>query len=154
MPKSSHRGLWFHMEVCMQGIYLIQNEIDGKMYIGQAEDIGLRWSSHLSLLQSGKHPSKYLQQAVNKYGIENFSFTVICECEKEKLNELEQYYIYCLETTDPRVGYNRQYGGTSNRPCADTRRLMSEAHKGKKHSEETKRKIGASHKGMKYKKRK
>ena len=72
------------------GIYMIQNNIDGKMYVGQAEDIGLRWSSHLSLLQSGKHPSKYLQQAVNKYGIENFSFTVLCECEKEMLNEMEQ----------------------------------------------------------------
>lgn len=132
------------------GIYMIQNNIDGKIYIGQAEDIGLRWSSHLSLLQSGKHPSKYLQQAVNKYGIENFSFTVLCECEKEKLNELEQYYIYCLESTDQRVGYNRQYGGTSNRPCKATRELMSKAHKGKKHSQQTKDKIGKAHLGMKY----
>ena len=61
------------------GIYMIQNEIDGKIYIGQAEDIGLRWSSHLSLLQSGKHPSKYLQQAVNKYCIEIFSFILLCD---------------------------------------------------------------------------
>ena len=133
---------------------MIKNNLDRTKYVGQAEDIGLRWSSHLYLLQSGKHQSKYLQQAVNKYGIENFSFTVLCECEKEKLNELEQYYIYCLETTDQRVGYNRQYGGTSNRPCKATRELMSKAHKGKKHSEETKRKIGESHRGMKYNKRK
>lgn len=135
------------------GIYLIQNIVDNKIYIGQAEDIGLRWSTHLSLLQAGKHPSKYLQQAVDEYGLENFTFTILCECSKEKLNELEQYYIYCLGTTYPEIGYNRQYGGKSNRPCADTRRLMSEAHKGKKHSEETKRKIGESHKGMKYKKK-
>lgn len=135
------------------GIYLIQNIVDNKIYIGQAEDIGLRWSTHLSLLQAGKHPSKYLQQAVDEYGLENFTFTILCECSKEKLNELEQYYIYCLDTTYPEIGYNRQYGGKSNRPCADTRRLMSEAHKGKKHSEETKRKIGESHKGMKYKKK-
>ena len=57
----------------MCGIYLIQNIIDGKIYIGQAVDIGLRWSSHLSLLQAGKHPSKYLQEAVNKFGIDNFT---------------------------------------------------------------------------------
>lgn len=135
------------------GIYLIQNIVDNKIYIGQAEDIGLRWSTHLSLLQAGKHPSKYLQQAVDEYGLENFTFTILCECSKEKLNELEQYYIFCLDATIPEVGYNRQYGGTTNRPCEATRRLMSEAHKGKKHSEETKRKIGASHKGMKYKKK-
>ena len=69
----------------MQGIYMIQNEIDGKMYVGQAEDIGLRWSTHLSLLQSGKHPSKYLQEAVDQFGIENFSFTILCECVESKL---------------------------------------------------------------------
>lgn len=135
------------------GIYMIMNEIDNKIYIGQAEDIGLRWSSHLSMLKSGKHPSKYLQQAVNEFGIENFIFTILCECEKEKLNELEQYYIFCFSSTDPAVGYNRQFGGQSNRPSMQTRKLMSEAHKGKKHSNETKKKIGDGHRGMKYKKR-
>ena len=98
----------------MCGIYLIQNIIDGKIYIGQAVDIGLRWSSHLSLLQAGKHPSKYLQEAVDKFGIDNFTFTILCECEENQLDTLEQYYIFCLESTDQRVGYNRQYGGTSN----------------------------------------
>lgn len=143
------------MEVyVMQGIYLIQNVIDGRMYVGQAEDIGMRWSTHISLLQNNKHHSRYLQEAVNKYGIENFNFTILCECEKSKLHEMEQYFIYCLETTDPKVGYNRQYGGQSNRPCKATRELMSKAHRGKKHSEETKRKIGEAHRGMKYKKRK
>lgn len=137
----------------MCGIYLIQNIIDGKIYIGQAVDIGLRWSSHISLLQAGKHPSKYLQEAVDKFGIDNFTFTILCECEENQLDTLEQYYIFCLESTDQRVGYNRQYGGTSNRPCKATRELMSKAHKGKKHSEETKRKIGESHRGMKYKKK-
>lgn len=136
------------------GIYMIINEMDDKIYIGQAEDIGLRWSSHLSLLKSRKHPSKYLQQAVDEYGIENFSFTVLCECEKEKLNEMEQYYIYCFDSVNPEVGYNRQYGGQTNRPSKQTKKLMSEAHKGRKHSEETKRKIGDSHRGMKYNKKK
>lgn len=136
------------------GIYMIINEIDDKIYIGQAEDIGLRWSSHLSLLKSGKHPSKYLQQAVDEFGIENFSFIVLCECEKEKLNEMEQYYIYCFDSIDSAAGYNRQYGGQTNRPSKQTKKLMSEAHKGRKHSEETKRKIGNSHRGMKYNKKK
>lgn len=126
------------------GIYMIQNVVNNKIYIGQAEDIGLRWSYHMSLLKQGKHPSVYLQQAVTKYGIENFSFTIIEECLEEELNTLEQYYIFCLETTDRRVGYNRQYGGQTNRPCRETRDKMAKAHLGKKHSEETKRKIAES----------
>ena len=125
----------------MSGIYMIQNLLDGKIYIGQAEDIGLRWSYHINQLKAGKHPSKYLQEAVNAVGIDNFCFRVICECPKEQLNTMEQYYIFCLETTDPRAGYNRQWGGSSNRPCESTKKLMAESHRGKKHSEETKRKI-------------
>ncbi len=134
----------------MAGIYMIQNKINGKMYIGQAQDIELRWSSHISLLQKGTHPSRYLQNAVNKYGIDNFTFEILCNCSVKELHTLEQYYIFCLETTDSRVGYNRQWGGQTNRPSMETRRLMSLAHKGKKHSEETRKKIGDSHRGMKY----
>ena len=126
------------------GVYMIQNVVNNKMYIGIAEDIGMRWATHMSLLQSGKHPSVYLQKAVKEYGIDNFTFTILCECSKDKLYEMEQYYIFCLETTDRRVGYNRQYGGQTNRPCRETRDKMAKAHLGKKHSEETKRKIAES----------
>ena len=123
------------------GVYMIKNDVDNRLYIGIAEDIGMRWATHMSLLQSGKHPSVYLQMAVKEYGIDNFTFTILCECSKDKLYEMEQYYIFCLDTVNPEVGYNRQYGGQTNRPCSATKRLMSESHKGKKHSEETKRKI-------------
>lgn len=127
------------------GIYMIENQINNKIYIGQAEDIGLRWATHLSMLQSGKHPSVYLQKAANMYGIDNFSFTILCECNKDQLNTLEQYFIFCFDSTNPKVGYNRQYGGQTNRPCKETRILMSESHRGKKHSADTRRKMSESH---------
>lgn len=137
----------------MTGIYLIQNNVNNKMYIGQAVDIEARWQYHFSTLKNNKHPNRHLQQSVNKYGLDQFTFEILCECSEEQLNTLEQYYIYCLDTTDPNIGYNRQWGGQSNRPSEETKRKMSEAHRGKKHSEETKRKIGDAHRGMKYKKR-
>ena len=70
------------------GVYMIQNNVNNKMYIGIAEDIGMRWATHMSLLQSGKHPSVYLQKAVKEYGIDNFTFTILCECSKDKLYEM------------------------------------------------------------------
>lgn len=39
------------------------------------------------------NPTKKIYQAFNQYGIDNFTFEVIEECEANKLNEREQYWI-------------------------------------------------------------
>lgn len=39
------------------------------------------------------NPTKKIYQAFNQYGINNFTFEVIEECEVNKLNEREQYWI-------------------------------------------------------------
>ena len=39
------------------------------------------------------NPTKKIYQAFNQYGIDNFTFEVIEECEIKKLNEREQYWI-------------------------------------------------------------
>lgn len=39
------------------------------------------------------NPTKKIYQAFNQYGIDNFTFEVIEECEVNKLNEREQYWI-------------------------------------------------------------
>ena len=78
----------------ISGIYKIQSAINSeRTYIGSSVNISNRWSKHLSNLKFHKHPNKKLQNHYNKYGIEDFEFSVLVECEKEKLIELEQYYI-------------------------------------------------------------
>ena len=138
------------------GIYMIQNKVNNKMYIGQAVDIEDRWEKHRRGLRGGYHHNKHLQNSWKRDGEENFEFTILLECEESDLNMYEEYYIFELMTYDPRVGYNKNYGGKSGRPTKETKRKISEAIKGEKHymygkqlSDETKRKISEAEKGEK-----
>ena len=139
------------------GIYMIQNKVNNKMYIGQAVDIEDRWGEHRRGLRGGYHHNKHLQNSWKRDGEENFEFTVLLECEESNLNMYEEYYIFELMTYDPRVGYNKDYGGKSGRPTEETKRKLSEARKGernsmysKHHSEETKRKLSEANKGRQF----
>ena len=97
------------------GIYMILNKTNGKIYIGQSVDIQARFKAHKNELNHNKHHNKHLQSAWNKDCEENFEFIILCECEQNKLNEFEQYYILTLDATNPEVGYNLAWGGLSNR---------------------------------------
>lgn len=77
----------------MIGIYKIENKINGKVYIGKAKSIGRRWKEHMYSLEHGNHHSYKLQQAYNKYGIENLMFSVIETCKEEDLSDNELKYI-------------------------------------------------------------
>ena len=127
------------------GIYMIKNMVNSKIYIGQSVDIEKRWREHRSGLRGNDHDNKHLQNAWNKYGESNFEFTVICECDESQLNTKEIDYIAKLKTYDPKVGYNKTYGGEGGRHTEETRRKLSEAHKGKTLSEEHKRKMRENH---------
>ena len=61
----------------MIGIYKITNNINGKVYIGQSNNIQRRFSEHQTKGESSRIP---IDVAIQKYGKENFSFEVIEEC--------------------------------------------------------------------------
>lgn len=103
----------------MIGIYKIENLINGKVYIGQSQNIKRRWFMHKTIINTTsaslqklwKNP---LYKAFHKYGLKNFSFSVIEECSKEELNEKEIFYIkqYHSYIQDPLCnGYNATPGG-------------------------------------------
>ena len=76
------------------GIYKISSTCKpNHIYIGSAMNIGVRWNRHLGLLRSGKHHSCILQNHFSKYGEPDLQFSVLVECDKGKLIELEQYFI-------------------------------------------------------------
>ena len=73
------------------GIYCITNIVNGKQYVGLSKDCLKRWSDHYSKAYTSKKEDdlrKPLYLAMRKYGRENFSFTILEECELELLKEL------------------------------------------------------------------
>lgn len=89
----------------MCGIYKITNLITGKVYIGQSVDILRRWRQH-------KHSSfSYpLYEDFKKYGLDNFSFEVLEECQEDELNAKEKEYIQKYNSFTN--GYNQTIGGS------------------------------------------
>ena len=77
----------------MIGIYKIENIINNKVYIGSSNNIERRWKEHIRLLNNNEHHSIKLQRAWNKYGENAFEFSVLEECDADRLLYLEQYYI-------------------------------------------------------------
>ena len=88
------------------GIYKITNTTNGKVYVGSAVNFNNRWKEHLRELRKEKHHSSALQNAWNKYGEDNFEFSIIEECERTRkvLLGREQYWIDTLDSVAN--GYN------------------------------------------------
>lgn len=97
----------------MTGIYKITNLQNNKVYIGQSINIKKRWAAHKTEIYKTKPQDSPLYRAFIKYGIDNFSFEVIEECPKERLDERERYWIARLKSHG-RLGYNQTDGGDSS----------------------------------------
>lgn len=127
------------------GIYCIEHNESGKKYVGQAQNIAIRISSHSRC--SGK--CIYLYRAINYYGWESFSVYILDKTEDvSELNIKEQYWIDKLNVTDQEKGYNicpiaGCTRGVKQRP--ETLELLSKIRKGRRCSEETKEKMRLVH---------
>lgn len=75
------------------GIYKITN-INNKMcYVGQAVNVQERWRQHIKRAIGAETPTNNkLYPAMLKHGVENFTFELIEETSREKLNEREDYW--------------------------------------------------------------
>ena len=75
------------------GIYKITNVKNNMCYIGQAKDIASRWNQHCKRGVGADTPTKNkIYPAMLEYGIENFTFEIIEDCELEKLGEREKFW--------------------------------------------------------------
>ena len=91
-------------------IYKITNNINNHIYIGKTNtSIEYRFKRHI--IDSKKDKLKYrpLYRAMNKYGIENFSISLVEECDENLLSEREQYWIKYYNSYEN--GYNATLGG-------------------------------------------
>ena len=91
------------------GIYKITNTITEQCYIGQAIDIYKRWSQHAKCgLGIDTPPGNKLYKAIQEYGLENFTFEVLTECNSTELDEKEKYFISLYQADI--FGYNGTKG--------------------------------------------
>ena len=91
------------------GIYKITNIKTKECYIGQAVDLASRWKDHAKCGLGIDTPAgNKLYQAMQEYGIQNFSWEVLEECSKDLLNEKEKFYIELYQSKE--FGMNKTQG--------------------------------------------
>jgi hypothetical protein len=75
------------------GIYKITNIENGMCYIGQSVNISERWKQHTKrALGCEPITQNKLYPVMSALGPENFTWQIIEECPREKLNEREKYW--------------------------------------------------------------
>ena len=91
------------------GIYKITNTQTNQCYIGQAVDIYKRWNQHCKAgLGIDTPPGNKLYKAMQEYGLQNFTFEILLECNRDELNEKEKYFISLYQADI--YGYNSNIG--------------------------------------------
>ena len=75
------------------GIYKITNIENNMCYIGQAANIADRWKQHIKRGVGADTPTRNkLYPAMFELGPQNFTFELIEECERSRLDEREDYW--------------------------------------------------------------
>lgn len=115
----------------VSGIYKITNLINGKNYIGQAKNLKDRLSAHYFTYKRGDNERMILYKALVKYGIENFSVSILETIEQYDITVLDKLEIKYIKEYNSfgTSGYNQTKGGDGG--------VL-----GYKHTEETLKKMG------------
>lgn len=117
----------------------------GKKYIGKTsvKRENKRKAEHK---YKAKIKNGHFQNAVNKYGIDNFIYFPVAYCATEQeAFDVEKYLISKYKTNDKNYGYNLTDGGEGT--SGISRYGSKNSFYGKHHTEETKRKISEANKG-------
>lgn len=134
------------MRIKRPGVYQIVNEVNGKFYVGSSIDVTNRWGQWRSYAKNNnlRYPS-LLVKAFIKYGIENFTFILLEQCEptKESLEALEQHYIDLLK---PQYNILPKAYSAAGRTYTDEQKAKM---RGRKHTSDAKDKISKARKGCK-----
>lgn len=94
-------------------IYVIRNDVNGKVYVGQTTgSVKSRFDQHIKASRSPERYNQAILWAIHKYGAEHFKVETIVSGigNRDELNALEEHYIQELHGMKPE-GYNLCPGG-------------------------------------------
>lgn len=91
--------------IIRKDIYIIKNDINTKVYVGQALNTKKRFNSHCKKNKD----NSLIDKAIKKYGKEHFWFEIL-ESQISNYNEREKYWIKYYNSLTP-FGYNILSGG-------------------------------------------
>lgn len=137
-------------------IYVIQNKINLKIYVGKTNNPDKRYKDHIYITNNSTNTNKFLiHRAINKYGKDNFLFQVIEEFENElDCLEAEKFWIEFFRSDINRFGseygYNLTAGGDGIlglKHSQQAKNKISKANKGRIFDQETRYRMSESHKG-------
>ena len=118
----------------MSAIYVIKNNKNSKVYIGQTtRTVRERFQQHLLDAKNEKYSEIKFYRAIRKYGEASFYYEILIEGDfsKDELDELEQKYI--AQYSSFSKGYNSTTGGGSFSMTDEVRKKISRAVSGKNH---------------------
>lgn len=108
------------------GIYVIENIVNNKKYVGKSKNVYKRIHQHVSdilILERNYNENPHLLNSVNHYGLDNFKYYIVEEfIQDENLEEnlkiRELYWMKELNTLDRKFGYNLRYDSEGKCFCS------------------------------------
>ena len=92
------------------GIYKITHIESQKSYIGQSVDVKKRLTEHVKgSFKISNIADQQIHHAMSKYGVDQFTFEILEQVPKDKLNEREKYWIKFYQSQS--WGWNNTSGG-------------------------------------------
>lgn len=112
-------------------IYILQNTISGKVYVGRTNNPDARRRGHFSELRRNVHGNPKLQNSFNKHGEDCFVFSVVDSCDSDTICDKEAEW-FEMFNKDTEAMYNCHFethgGPICEGPLAEETKLkISEA---------------------------
>ena len=107
-------------------VYLIRNKLNGKGYVGKTiRELSSRYRQHITHAING-HSHSILYKAIRKYGIDNFSISILFESNDENELGIKEIEFIRQLNTMTHNGYNSTGGGEGT-----SKKVISKEHKNK-----------------------
>lgn len=134
----------------MYSIYLITNQVNGKVYVGQTKNtVKSRWSGHCYFARTGRDDGHFYR-AIRRYGEDSFDITTLITVEtKAQADKFEKIWIILLQASNKEYGYVSTLDGQGRSGAnPESKQRKSIAQKGLRRTPETCARMKASRKKL------